>query len=142
MTTAERLIRNLCDAARERLAAEKTEAKAVIEREVPFKDLSLTVRQALIAFQLARRKMDAAGAIIESAGYETPRYATEDVRQTGLQQPHKIRRAAEQTILPTFTPRYQKIADLQNAAAVAVMNLRGAEAQRVVETLRRDLVKV
>lgn len=142
MTTAERLIRNLCEAARAVVKAEQDAANARIEAEVQFKDLPQPVRRALLDWQRAAKAMQTAEAVIEHAGYETPRNTSIGVQQIGLQRPYKERRAEERRIMPTFTPRYQKIADLQNRAAVDVMDRRGAAAQMIVEKLRRDLEKV
>lgn len=141
MTTAERLIRNLADAARGRVKETRDKETEAAEREVPFESLPVMVRKALLEFGRATRARDAAAAIIEAAGYDEPRN-NNDLRRGGLQRPYKEREAAKRAVYIATTPRYQAIERLQNKAAVAVMDKRGAEAAAIVEQLRKDLEKV
>lgn len=147
MTTAERLVRNLCEDARRRITAARLTELDAVPTAVALTDVPGAVRQAIATIKRWQPKVRAAERVITAAGFEAPTEEwcrCDDPRKsrTALSRGFRWQEDRKTAIRTRHQTRTAAVEALQNAANVAVLGKTAAEAQDVLIKLQTDLGKV
>lgn len=140
MTTAERLVRNLCDAARKRVERDANEAIETVKAETPVEKVSPKVRKAINTLLLHNKAVSEARETIREAGFDVP--DLDKGKPSHLAPAYKTRIATEQAIDSKRHKRLQQIEEIRTSMAVKIYGKDTAKAGELLRALEVALAKI
>lgn len=139
MTTAERLVKNICDQRRELLIKERNEQIERVSEDVPFRQLPKPVKNAFRRLVRLRPQVKIAENVIERHGYRS------DLDEGRVPSVVEVRRNYNQEdkmkreVRLKYEQRLRQVENLYTTARIHVMGMPHADARGYLIELRKQL---
>lgn len=137
MTTAERLVRTLCENRRRELISAKTAALEESKKLVPFRDLPVVVQRALVRLAQMEKEEAQLKDVIKRAGIEMPYSFSEKVTTRRYEPSDRDTRV--KSVERDYAQRFRKLDGLQAEGAIQVMGLLPEKAKSYLEKFSEQL---
>lgn len=138
MTTAERLVRNLCEETRRRIEQDRQAALEKVPSEISVASLPKRVRTALSRYYQLQKESQRYASVLEAAGIST----YEAGRRPVMKVTNKGRRDADAAIRLAAEVRLRAVSALRTNATVEMIGKSPAKAAASLQKLQRDLAAI